>query len=83
MPHYCYKKNSCRNRNRDSFVSELYPALLTVLLSLCKTERVAIRPLMTVKAMMLFSLICVAATTRHSSSCIASAPIGVSEILRL
>ena len=57
---------------------------VTVLLSRCRTDNVVIRPLMTVSAMMLFSLIGVAATTRHSnSSAPASAPVGTSDILRL
>ena len=57
---------------------------LIVLLSLCSTERVVIRPLMTVRAMMLFSPTCVVATTRQSScSLTPSAPVDSSEMLRL
>lgn len=61
-----------------------YLAPPTVLLSLWRTDKLVIRPLMTVSAIMLFSLIWVAATTRHSnSSGIVSAVVGTSEIFRL
>ena len=61
----------------------LYPELI-VLFSLCSTDSVTMRPLMTVSARTLFSPICDVATTFHSySSAPPSVPVGNSDMLRL